>query len=342
MEGRRLGNWQRALGAAVILALAAEAGAQGAKAKSKAALASARSAANFVRDWKTFPAIAERDTKSLVYVLGDVHGGYDRLIALLLKAGLIKSKNASPVRYAWAGDGSTLVCTGDLIDKGDRSLPVLELVMAIEAQARAAGGAVIVTMGNHEAEFLAKPLHNKSRIFNAELEAAGLDAIEVATKSRYGVWMMNLPVAARVNTWGFAHAGNTAGLTREETARRFREAVDAGEWRSPFLIGPDSILEAEKWWKEESVIDSDLKAFSVRHLVFGHDPGAMKSVTGGARGVIRQKFDGRIWAIDVGMSPAVNLSQGSLLLIEGEGARETASNLAADGTRTVLWKATPR
>lgn len=341
MQQSGFDGWRRTLAVVAILALAIGAPAQGAKKRARAAVAKARASAGFVRDWKNFPALAERDTSGRVYVLGDVHGGYDRLVALLLKADIIKTDAAAKVRYSWAAGASTLVCTGDLIDKGDHSLPVLDLMMSIEAQARAAGGAVIVTMGNHEAEFLAKPLHNKSRAFDAELKAAGLEPIAFATRSVPGVWMMSRPVAARVNAWGFAHAGNTGGLTREETARLFKEAVDDNQWGSPFLIGPNSILEDQKWWKDETVVEPNLKAFGVAHIVFGHDPGAMRSGNRGKAAAIRQKLNGRVWAIDVGMSPAVDLSEGALLVIEGAGPTETATALKADGARKVLWKASP-
>src|SRR5215210_3526245 len=92
-----------------------------------------------VRDWNRFPAIVERQTKQEVIALGDVHGGYERLVHLLLTAGLIKSDQQAIVGYSWSGGNRVLVCTGDLIDKGNRSLPVIDLMRALEAQAPAAG-----------------------------------------------------------------------------------------------------------------------------------------------------------------------------------------------------------
>lgn len=36
-----------------------------------------------VRDWNKYPAIVERNTQAEVIALGDVHGGYERLVDLL-------------------------------------------------------------------------------------------------------------------------------------------------------------------------------------------------------------------------------------------------------------------
>src|SRR5215472_3854077 len=127
------------------------------------------------RDWDRFPAIIERNTNSEVIALGDVHGGYDRLAHLLSAAGLIKSDPSAKTGYAWSGGNRLLVCTGDLIDKGDRSIEVIDLMMGLQDQAPASGGEVIVTMGNHEAEFLANPENKKATEFRAELQGKGID-----------------------------------------------------------------------------------------------------------------------------------------------------------------------
>ena len=49
-----------------------------------------------------------------------------------------------------------------MIDKGSSSLEVLDFVMALQADAKKGGGTVIVTLGNHEAEFLVDPNNSKA------------------------------------------------------------------------------------------------------------------------------------------------------------------------------------
>jgi len=80
-----------------------------------------------------------------IVAIGDVHGDYQRLLELLRTASLVDAKNA------WAGGETRLVLTGDIVDRGDHSAQVLDLLMDLEAQARKAGGGVHVLIGNHEA-----------------------------------------------------------------------------------------------------------------------------------------------------------------------------------------------
>ena len=283
------------------------------------------------RDWTRFPAVVEMRTDAELVGLGDVHGGYDRLVKLLLAGKLIRG--TAQGGYSWTGGRSVLVSVGDLIDKGDQSVLVLDLMMSLEEQARAAGGAVIATLGNHEAEFLADPRNKKAkREFDQELRAKGLDPASVGGgEGPYGTWLADRPVAARVNSWFFAHGGNTSNASATEIARKYQEAVDGGQWGSSFLIGDDSILEAQKWWKGGDVAKS-LAALGARHVVFGHDPGAFKQP-----GRMAQQFDGKLFLIDMGMSPAINYSEGSLLVVHRSGRSEQAVSVDASGRRTTLW-----
>jgi hypothetical protein len=83
--------------------------------------------------------------------------GLHSLAAVLARANLIKGvpKKSSDVR--WAAGKPILVVTGDMIDKWHHSLDVIALLQALQTSAAAARGQVIITMGNHEAEFLADP-----------------------------------------------------------------------------------------------------------------------------------------------------------------------------------------
>ena len=74
---------------------------------------------------------------------------------ILAAAHLIDSAAVSPAQIRWTGGQSVLVCTGDMIDKWNHSLDVIAAFRSLATQASKAGGRVIVTMGNHEAEFLA-------------------------------------------------------------------------------------------------------------------------------------------------------------------------------------------
>jgi hypothetical protein len=301
---------------------------------------SKRARAVYARDWTRFPAVVERDTSTEIVGLGDVHGGYERLVSLLSAAQLIKPDAQSPVGYSWSGGNRLLVCTGDLIDKGDRSIEVIDLMRSLEAQAPAAHGEVVITCGNHEAEFLANPDRKKANEFRDELRSKGMDEDAVARgDTQYGEWLMNRPFAARINDWFFSHAGNTSGKSLNELAVGFRTAVDKGDWRSPFIIGDDSLLEAQQWWRGEGkakeLLDNYLAAIKCKHIVFGHDPSAFHN-----KGEIGQEKDGRIFLIDVGMSPAIDYSKGALLFITTSGNEVVATSFYPDGQRREVWRGT--
>jgi len=80
-----------------------------------------------------------------IVAFGDIHGDYNRLVELLHTANLIDAQNA------WSGGAAHLVLDGDMVDRGPASRKVLNLLMALEEQARRAGGAVHPLIGNHEA-----------------------------------------------------------------------------------------------------------------------------------------------------------------------------------------------
>jgi len=291
------------------------------------------------RDWQRDPAVVVRSTTAEVIALGDVHGGYDRLVALLEGNGVI-ARDRSAAGYAWAAGDRVLVCTGDCIDKGSQSLAVLDLLMALEPEAAAVGGALVVTMGNHEAEFLADPANDKAGEFRDELAAKGLDQVAVAAGGTpYGAWLVRRPIAAKVNDWFFAHGGNTDGRTIDEIAADFRKAVDDGKWSAKSLVGDDSILEARLWWEDgkKDPVARDLGAIDAAHIVFGHDPSAFDD-----KGHVTAAEKGRLFLIDVGMSPAIDYSPGALLFVTTSGSVTTASAAGPDGKRSVVWASNGR
>ena len=83
-----------------------------------------------------------------VVAVGDVHGDYDQLVAVLRSAGLIDEKGK------WSGGKAHLVQTGDVLDRGPDSRKAMDLLMKLEVEAKAAGGEVHALIGNHEAMIL--------------------------------------------------------------------------------------------------------------------------------------------------------------------------------------------
>ena len=78
-----------------------------------------------------------------VVAVGDIHGAGDAFVAILQAAGLIGADRK------WSGGTATFVQTGDYLDRGGAARQVLDLLMDLEAQAKAAGGRAEVLLGNH-------------------------------------------------------------------------------------------------------------------------------------------------------------------------------------------------
>ena len=89
------------------------------------------------------PATAA-DAADRIIAFGDVHGGATELNALLEALALIDDAGN------WTGGTTQLVSLGDLLDRGPDSRAVMDLLMKLEDQAAAAGGAVHLVLGNHE------------------------------------------------------------------------------------------------------------------------------------------------------------------------------------------------
>ena len=78
------------------------------------------------------------------YVIGDLHGQFEKLCRLLIHAGLVDNS------LSWQGKDSRLVFLGDFFDRGPEGIGCVELIMRLQDQARLTGGKVLALLGNHE------------------------------------------------------------------------------------------------------------------------------------------------------------------------------------------------
>lgn len=294
------------------------------------------------RDWSAHPAVVEieADLSTPIYAVSDIHGAYDRLVALLVRHQIIQGVPAAPERALWAAGPAILVVAGDLIDSGPDALGVIDLLRALETSAAAAGGKVLVTLGNHEAEFFVNPRNKKAEGgdgFNAQLTARGLTPEDVArgTEPR-GAWLRQRPFIVRVGRWLFSHAGDTHGRSLAELATVLRAGVDQHDYDAAEITGDTSILQSEDWSTADKTIGARYaQAAGAAHLVFGHNPSGL-----GSKGEIGQAQDGALFRIDCGMSPSIDYSQGALFRVTMKDWKEIAAELRADGTVKDLWQGT--
>jgi hypothetical protein len=90
-----------------------------------------------------FPLIAQGAPR--VIAIGDIHGAIDEFKSILKRTGLTGADGR------WAGGRAQLIQTGDYVDRGEGTRAVLDLLMALEPQAKSAGGRALSLLGNHEA-----------------------------------------------------------------------------------------------------------------------------------------------------------------------------------------------
>ena len=80
-----------------------------------------------------------------------------------------------------------------MIDKYNHAMAVIAMMRTLQAQAQQAGGRVVATLGNHEADFLAElGTGKKAAEFEAELQTAGISPSLVAAgrdSAGIGTWL---------------------------------------------------------------------------------------------------------------------------------------------------------
>ena len=174
-----------------------------------------------------------------VVAIADVHGAFDAMIETLQQAQVIDEA------LAWSGERTHLVIVGDILDRGPKSRDAMDLLMRLEEEALAAGGAVHVVIGNHESMNLIGDLRyvskseyaafaadetaeERQRWFQAYAERLGIGsspeslfekfeqqfppgffALRRAFRpdGKYGQWLLEKPVIMIVNGTAFVHGG---------------------------------------------------------------------------------------------------------------------------------------
>jgi hypothetical protein len=194
-----------------------------------------------------------------VIAFGDVHGAYEDLTQLLRASDVVDKD------LRWSAGSSHVVSLGDLLDRGGGSRKVMDLLMRLQEEASAAGGALHVVLGNHEAMNLLGDLRYVTAAEFASYaneEPAGLrerlrkewiaqhgeipagqsggkfderfvpgyfgHRAAFSSDGKYGRWLLGLPVAIIIDDTVFMHGGPSkvlSGLSIEEINRHYRTGL---------------------------------------------------------------------------------------------------------------------
>ena len=238
--------------------------------------------------------------------IGDLHGDLAGARAALRTAGAIDDRDH------WIGGALVVVQTGDVLDRGDDERALLDLIGALEIEARAAGGAFVLLLGNHE-------LMNGAGDFRYVTPAGfrGFDDVPGAAapsdgpaqqRSRraaltaghsYARRLARHAVIAIVGDTVFSHAGVLGDWVRrvDDVNQSSRCWLDGQSSEPPAALTSD---DSPVWTRAVggSAVDcaevaAALAALGVRRMVVGH--------TVQDRG-ITSACDGALWRIDVGLA----------------------------------------
>lgn len=84
------------------------------------------------------------EPQNRIIAIGDIHGELDGFCRILKRAHVLDEQNH------WIAGSTTLVQTGDVIDRGPKGREAMDLLMTLETEAASAGGRVVPLLGNHE------------------------------------------------------------------------------------------------------------------------------------------------------------------------------------------------
>src|SRR4030067_2246988 len=79
-----------------------------------------------------------------IVVVGDLHGEYENFVKILKGTGVLDKD------LHWTAGNAHLVQTGDIMDRGNDTRKIFDLLIRLEKEAEAAGGMVHVLLGHHE------------------------------------------------------------------------------------------------------------------------------------------------------------------------------------------------
>ncbi|WP_441251084.1 metallophosphoesterase [Kitasatospora sp. McL0602] len=215
-----------------------------------------------------------------LYVVGDVHGYLDELLAALHQQGLIDAEGH------WSAGRSRLWFLGDFTDRGPDGIGVIDLVMQLAAEAAAAGGYCRALMGNHELLFLGAARYGDEPVQSTAGTASFLAAWRLnggqqqdleRLETHHVSWLSRLPAIALEDDHLLLHSDTTAYLEYGASIAEVNDAVH-------HLLADEG---ADEWWDcfrrftkrfafrgdaGPTAVHELLGAYGGRRVVHGHSP----------------------------------------------------------------------
>jgi hypothetical protein len=229
-----------------------------------------------------------------IYVMGDIHGELDTLLAVLRNARLIDAAGR------WTGSRAHLAIAGDMMDRGPDVNGVLWFLYGLEPQIERAGGSLDVVLGNHEVMVMHNDLRyvHPKELAVANAHGVTYDRMFDVRSSVLGTWLVSKPVAIRIDGVLIAHGGvstdylrytlrslddSLAAYTREELFYRWADTTYPAPLDSAGLMRRNDLFWGDRgllWYRgfadsdtASAQVDSVLRRFDATVHVIGHTPG---------------------------------------------------------------------
>jgi hypothetical protein len=278
-----------------------------------------------------------------VVAIGDLHGDLVATRKALRLAGAIDERDR------WVGGRLVLVQTGDILDRGDDEVEILDFLDRLAVEALEAGGAVHRLNGNHE-------LMNAYQDFRYVTEGGWADFADVPLPSEPDSALLALEPYQRGRAYSFRPGRLFAlRLARQNTVIVIGETLftHGGILPANLQLGLDSLNAAVRNWlrgdapRPEWIRGEDspvwtrlysaepteeacatlaqvLEELDLQRMVVGHTV---------QRGGINPFCGGRVWAIDVGLAAHYG---GSPEVLEIRGDQVRAIRLGGIGTDSLF------
>jgi hypothetical protein len=260
--------------------------------------------------------VSQTSTPARIVAIGDLHAD----IGVTRRA--FRLAGATNANDEWIGRNLTIVQLGDIIGRSDDERQVLDFIFAIRRKAEAAGGKVHVLIGNHEV--MGGRLDNQAvgrNPFPGYVGIPGLNLNDPRLRfllpnerargaalmpgGHYAKQLAEFPAVLRIGGTVFAHGGVVPRWARygiDKINEEIRQwlmgrapepastlGVDDGDsvvWTRQFSSAVDEFDCAE--------LDESLRLLGAKRMIVAHT----------VHPRITPRCDGKVWAVDVGMSRA--------------------------------------
>ena len=210
-----------------------------------------------------------------LFVVGDIHGEYARLLALLNSSGLVDGDGR------WSGGRRHVVFLGDVPDRGADVTRTLWFLYRLEGEAAAAGGGAHVVLGNHEVMNFTRDLRYVSakETLVAQMHGTSYPALFDLRESHLGRWLAGRPALMKVDEVILAHGGLSPSYASypvqalNDSIRGFlSEDILYEWWDTTMIVVTDSAQVEPALERYRKVLVVDSAAFALREgVLFGED-----------------------------------------------------------------------